>query len=264
MIDRSTNSLPSDLSKFVEQVCQRGSNIGADGVIILDMNYDRYDCKWTYFNSDGGMARMCGNGLRCTAKYIYDNTNKKENLNLITAQGIISKASQNNKGHIHASLPMPKLNNINENLRGLIENIIDKDLNQSKQIDNIYRVDVSVPHLVIFIKNLDSLNNLYVNQIGKIVNDLYTDMDVNVNFVTIDDTKFYIRTYERGVFSETLACGTGCCAFAYILNKYFNLNKILIEVRSKDKVKIFFENDEIFLEGEAKKVYKGVIDLSSL
>ena len=232
----------------------------------MEINYENYDAKWVYYNSDGSMAKMCGNGLRCAAKYVYDNTDKRNMLKLITGEGIISIASLNKNNDIYASIPMPKMMNLNNSIRELVENILDKELfnSKNKEIDNIFRIDVTVPHIVILMKSIDSLNNLNVNQLGKIINDLFDDLDVNVNFVGFDNEKFCIRTFERGVFSETLACGTGCCAFAWVINKFMKIDNISINVKSGDTVRIFFKNEEIFLEGKANKIYKGIIDLNEI
>ena len=265
LIDSSKNKLPNNFVEFVQTICKRGSNIGADGVIIMTIDYEKYDAKWVYFNSDGSMAKMCGNGLRCAAKYVYDNTDKQNSLKLITGDGVISVSSLKDNGDVFVSIPLPESKDIDDDLRRLIENILDKDLiTKTPDLNNIYRIDVSVPHIVIFLKSLDCLNNINVNQMGKIVNDLLDDIDVNVNFVFYSDNKFYIRTFERGVFSETLACGTGCCAFAYIINRFMNIEDINIQVRSGCTMKIFFKNDSIFLEGKAKMIYKGLVDLSNL
>ena len=265
MIDINKYRL-QNLTDFIKNICQRGSNIGSDGVILMEIDYENYDAKWVYYNSDGSMAKMCGNGLRCAAKYVYDTTEKTNMLKLITGEGIISIASKNENGDIYASIPMPKFINMDSSIKGLIENILDKDLFNSKnnEIDHIFRIDVTVPHVVILMKSIDALNNLNVNNLGKIINDLFNDFDVNVNFVGFDNDKFCIRTFERGVFAETLACGTGCCAFAFVINKFMKIDDISINVKSGDIVKIFFKNEEIFLEGKANKIYKGMIDLNEI
>lgn len=265
MINTETDKIPSDLTSFVQTVCRRGSDVGADGVIFMTMNYEEiYDAKWVYYNSDGSMAKMCGNGLRCAAKYVYDNTCTNKDLKLITGDGLISIASLLKNGDIYASIPSPKILEIDDEIRRLIENILDKDLIQkTKELNNIYRIDVSVPHIVIILKSLNALNSLNVNNMGKIVNDLITDIDVNVNFVAFSDNKFYIRTFERGVFAETLACGTGCCSFAFVIHKFLKNNEIFINVKSGDTVRIFFKDNSIYLEGKANIIYKGVIDFKN-
>ena len=117
MIDVNDYRLPKDLTNFIKTICKRGSNIGADGVILMEIDYENYDAKWVYYNSDGSMAKMCGNGLRCAAKYVYDNTDKKNMLKLITGEGIISIASLNENNDIYASIPMPKMNEISSSIR---------------------------------------------------------------------------------------------------------------------------------------------------
>lgn len=262
MINTETEKLPNNLTSFIKKVCQRGANIGADGVILMTLDYEEtYDAKWVYYNSDGSMAKMCGNGLRCAAKYVYDNSDVETDLKLITGDGLISNASLLKNGDIYVSIPIPKILDLDNELIRLIENILDKELLQkTPQLNNIYRIDVSVPHIVIILKSLDALNNINVNTMGKIVNDLIVDFDVNVNFVAFNDNKFYIRTFERGVFGETLACGTGCCSFAFIIHKFIKDNEIYINVKSGDIVRIFFKENSMYLEGKAGIIYKGVID----
>lgn len=262
MINTETEKLPNNITSFIKKVCQRGANIGADGVILMTLDYEEtYDAKWVYYNSDGSMAKMCGNGLRCAAKYVYDNSDTETDLKLITGDGLISNASLLKNGDIYVSIPIPKILDLDNELIRLIENILDKELLQkTPQLNNIYRIDVSVPHIVIILKSLDALNNINVNTMGKIVNDLIVDFDVNVNFVAFNDNKFYIRTFERGVFGETLACGTGCCSFAFIIHKFIKDNEIYINVKSGDIVRIFFKENSMYLEGKAGIIYKGVID----
>jgi 2-aminoadipate transaminase len=261
MIDKKVNNLPENIVEFVRNICPRGSNIGADGVILIKMPYDKYNIKWTYYNSDGSIARMCGNGVRCVAKYVYDHSSIKDKINMITADGIITDAVLSENKTIISSIGKPEFKNVEDNLRLLIENILEEDLMKSKTMDNIYRIDILVNHLVVVIKNHEVLGNLYVNKIGKIINNLLDDK-VNVNFVCFDDNECKIRTYERGIFSETLACGTGCCAFATVMNKFLEKKSCKIQVKSGDFVNVIFNNDLVYLEGAANKIYKGTIDLN--
>ncbi|VVU95617.1 Aminotransferase class I and II [seawater metagenome] len=262
IIDKEKNKMPSDIPEFIKKVCPRGSSVGADGVIFIETPYDKYNIKWTYFNSDGSIAKMCGNGARCVAKYFFDRTNTDGKINMITADGIITDAVLVNDSSIITSIGIPTFRDVEENLRLLIENILDEELMKSKTMDNIYRVDILVNHLVIIVKNESVLDNLYVNRLGKIINDLL-DVKVNVNFVTINNDNFKIRTYERGVFSETLACGTGCCALGFVIHNFLNKNEFSIKVKSGDNVKILFDKKIVYLEGEANKIYKGTIDLNN-
>ncbi len=261
MIDINKHGNIKELSKFIVRICNRGTHIGADGVIFLDSPYNNYDIKWTYYNSDGSLAKMCGNGARCVAKYVYDHYSIKDNINMITSDGIVTTAKIGDDNNVTTSIGSPKFNNVDDNLRILIENIVNDSLYKSRTMDNIYRVDILVPHLVIIIKDNEALDDLYLNNLGKIINDLL-EIKVNVNFVTITDDTFNIRTYERGVNSETLACGTGCCAFGFVVNQFMKKETISIKVKSENVVNVMFKEKIVYLEGEAHKIYKGVFDIT--
>ena len=135
--------------------------------------------------------------------------------------------------------------------------MIGEDLFKSKTMDNMYRINILVPHLVILIRDYDTLYNLSVKKYGKIINNLL-EIKVNINFVSIENNEFYIRTFERGVNSETLACGTGCCAFGFVVKNFLNREIVSIRVKSGNLVMVEFKNDTVYLEGEANNIYKGV------
>ena len=257
IIDNKNISNNINIPDFVKKYSKRGTSIGADGVIFIDMDYETYDAKWTYYNSDGSLALMCGNGARCVARYVYDQTNK-EKIKMITSNGIVSDALINNDKSILTSISEATFKDVRNDLRNLIENMLDEDLMKSNSIDNIYRIDILVPHLVIIIKNKETLDSIYVNKYGKIINDLLED-NVNINFISLDERS--IRTYERGVNSETLACGTGCCAMGFVINKLLQEDNIKIKVRSGDNITIKFIENIIHLEGNANKIYNGEIEI---
>ena len=225
-----------------DELCSRGRSIGADGLILINKS-KHYDFEWTYYNADGKAVEMCGNGARCVAHYAYNNKIAESEMKYINNFGIITHASVNE-------------NNVKILIKTEIEyldlaekrNQISKYLNKyNNNIKNVLLLKIGVPHLLI-IMDIDISES--INDYGKYINENIMDYDVNINFINLETEN--IRTYERGVNAETLACGTGCCAGMVALNK----NKVNFTVRSGETVTTSVEDGNLYLEGPVKKVYK--------
>lgn len=229
------------LSDTAKNVCDRHFGVGADGFITCSGS-DIADIKMNFYNADGSRGGMCGNGIRCFSKFIYEN-------------GIVKKKSfsvETDTGIKFISLILE-----NENVKYLVVDMgkvdfspysipcnLDKKEVISEEIEilgkkmKISSVLMGVPHTVIFV---DSYENLDINLLGeKIEKNKLFPKGTNVNFVKIiDSNTMEIKTWERGV-GRTLGCGTGCCSSASIAYK---LNKI-----NSNKVKMLAEGGEIFVE----------------
>ena len=185
------------LDALARRLCDRKTGIGADGVLVLEKSKIA-DFRMRIFNADGSEAEMCGNGLRCAVLF----TGKKKT-NVETKAGIYEgEITAKNRVKIRMENPKDLRQDflIKVNLRDLKVNYI----------------NTGVPHVVIFVEGLDKIN---VNEIGRAVryHGEFSPKGANVNFVEIvDDNNIRIRTYERGVEGETLACGTGSVAAAII------------------------------------------------
>lgn len=246
--------LDMDIKDFVRLVCRRRKSIGADGLIILE-NSDKADFKMRYFNSDGSEGEMCGNGARCVSKFAYLSGVARERMKFQTVSGIYEALI------------------IGENVRVIFP---DLDVNFFKlnqhhdfgfgEIEYHFAV-VGVPHAVVYTQDVESMSDDLLKDLGRKLRyctDVFAN-GTNVNFVKISGRdEITIRTYERGVEDETLACGTGSiasCLVSHLLSKV--QSPVLVRARGGNlkvgfkMVSSFFK--DIYLEGDARVVAQGYI-----
>lgn len=211
-------NIPAD--KLALKLCNRNFSIGADGLIIVNPNTDKADISWIFYNSDGSIAQMCGNGMRCFARYIYDKKiiDKKE-FSVETKAGIIvPKIISENEVCVNMGIPILEPNKIPCKTKTNLN--IPYTLNNKDFLLNT--VSMGNPHCVIFVeKDGKKLAKKY----GSIIeNDSLFPEKTNVEFVEIlSKDEVIINVWERGC-GITSACGTGACAtvVAGILNGYLN------------------------------------------
>lgn len=249
IIDNRRNVIQvADLKRFVSLICKRAMAVGADGMILVEAS-DKADFRWRFFNSDGSNAEMCGNGARCVARFAYLNGIAKEQLTFETEVGIIQASIQGNEVRIKMSDPK------------------DMVLNDAIAIGDYTlpfgRVNTGVPHVVMEVKDLEAAS---VTQIGREIrfHPQFAPAGTNVNFIApLQNDLWAIRTYERGVEDETLACGTGNVAAALILSMRYQLTSpVVLKTRSGSLLKVYFQRDgdqfdNVYLEGDARVVYLG-------
>lgn len=254
------------LSKFI---CDRHFGIGADGLILLTSSKIA-DCKMRIFNSDGTEAEMCGNGIRCLAKYIYEkNIIRKEKIKIETLAGIKNVEYHLENGKImsvsvNMGIPQIELNKLpvyvprnykyQENKCKLLIKVPDRELIG-------FFLSVGNPHTVIEMKDI---KNCPIQKYGKIVeNYKYFPQKTNVEFVEIiDENNIRVRVWERGV-GETLACGTGAVASAFAMYKEKKVkNNINVELEGGIlNIDINEKTNEVYMKGNAVNVFEGEIDL---
>lgn len=251
------------LAKFL---CDRNLGIGADGVIFI-FKSTMADYKMRIFNQDGTEASMCGNGIRCMSKYIYENIEKKECLNIETISGIKK---------VYINIENNKIKNISVNIGKVIleknkipvylpynkanEKINNLKINLDGREFKFFFVSVGNPHAICFVEDV---NKVDVKKYGYIVeNYKFFPNRTNVEFVqVIDEKNIKVRVWERGV-GETLSCGTGASSSAYIAIKHLKLNNNLnVELKGGNLNIHIDENDDIILTGPAENVFEGKIDL---
>ena len=235
--------------KLIEEMCQRRLAIGADGVIILEPSKTA-DFRMRYYNSDGGEAN-CGNGARCIAKFAYLEKVADKKMNFDTMSGIY-QAEVKDDGNVIIDMTDPI------DLRENVDIILD---NFSTKSDFI---NTGVPHVVIEIDDIE-MDGLV--EIGRKIRyyEKFQPAGTNVDFIkVIDNHNILIRTYERGVEDETLACGTGSIASAVISGlKGKVISPVNMKTRGGLILKIYFQiNDgkkitNVRLDGEARPVFKG-------
>ena len=249
---------PNELSK---KISDRHFGIGSDGLILI-RNSDIADFKMSMFNADGSEAQMCGNGIRCVAKYVYDNklTNKKS-LKIETLAGIKTLELNVQDGQVfEVTVDMgepilePRKIPVNSNLKEFI--------NQEIKVNDINYfatcVSMGNPHTIIFVKDVDDFR---VCEIGKEIenNKELFPQKTNVEFIEVLDAhNLRMRVWERGS-GETLACGTGACA-SLVAGHLNNLCKSQAFVYLKGgilNIKWDKKTNHVFLTGGATKVFDG-------
>ena len=224
-------------SALIKALCQRSFGIGADGLILLRDDKD-HDFRMIYFNSDGFESSLCGNGARCIVKFAHLLEISSENVNFISSVGV-------HQARITESDVSIKF----------------VDINDIKKYDNDLVIDSGSPHYVTFSENIDQID---INLEGSNIRNStpFKKKGINVNFLQVDGS-VKMRTYERGVESETLSCGTGAVASAIALFHEQITNENIIELNTRGGVlTVSFDNfkneyKNIWLTGEANLVYIG-------
>ena len=247
IIDNRDRLVEDDgLTEFIRNICRRKMSVGADGLILIESS-DKADFRWRFFNSDGSLAEMCGNGARCAARFAYLNGIAGENLSFETEAGIIN--GQVKGGAAKVKIPDPA------------------DLHLDYTVDLEYgpltvsSVNTGVPHVVVM---KDSVEEVDVFGLGREIryHEAFAPAGTNVNFICQQKPgQLAIRTYERGVEDETLACGTGSIASALIAScKTDWTSPISLVTRSGESVTIHFRESnhvftDVYLEGDARIIY---------
>ncbi|MCX7981480.1 MAG: diaminopimelate epimerase [Syntrophales bacterium] len=246
MVER--NLAGRSLVEFVKAVCAPHVSLGADGVILIETS-DRADFSWRFFNSDGSEAEMCGNGGRCAARFAFLKGIAKAEMTFETKAGIIDAEVRDSQVKIR--LPDPS------GMRLSVTIPLGKDYFQG------HFINTGVPHTVIFSEDLSCCD---VKGWGREIrhHELFSPAGTNVDFVKIvDDHHLEIRTYERGVEGETLACGTGSVAAALLSGAMGKTcSPVEVKVASGEVLKVFFELADdrfqsVYLEGMARVICAG-------
>jgi diaminopimelate epimerase len=237
----------------ITKICDRHRGVGADGVLVLERAQNGAGFRMRYYNADGGEAEMCGNGARCFARYASRVASAAEELSFETPAGVIGATLQGELVRLEMSEP--------KDLRlGIGIPLPDKEL-------PAHFVNSGVPHVVV---PVDDLENVDVRGIGSAVryHDLFSPRGANVNFLKERGARqISIRTYERGVEDETLACGTGVVASALIFAAVKNVaGPIDVLVRGGNELQVSFDiiDDQfrnVTLTGPADFVFEGTIEL---
>lgn len=237
----------------VVKICHRHRGVGADGLMLLiPSTSGKADWAWDFFNADGSKAEMCGNGARCFARYIQrvTGTDKKE-ITFDTIAGMIRASFQGERVTIGLTAP--------HSLK----------LNEAVTLKNgcatIHSLNTGVPHSCLFV---DDADKTMVTAIGSEIryHGHFAPKGTNVNFVQLlGPNHIRVRTYERGVEGETLACGTGVTASALISSKLHNFTSpVKIQVEGGDLLDVSFDKDgdtfkNVRLTGPADFVFEGKI-----
>ncbi len=237
LVDDRRLLFPQDPAS-IQKLCDRRFGIGADGILLLQPS-EMGDYKMQIFNSDGGEPAMCGNGVRCMAHFIYHSLNLRTEMVIEVSQKLYRCTLQNNT----VSVEMGKFSWIH------------KDYLLGPHL--IQALHTGVPHAVVFVSELFSVNVLHH---GREIRSHFQPEGVNVNFAMRTKDKIYVRTYERGVEAETLACGTGAVAVAAAAKEMFKLSgPIVIMPASQEELVIEIANEQARMTGPVTYVYGGFL-----
>ena len=240
-----------DAKGLAERLCRRKYNIGADGLILIE-DSQKASFKWRFFNADGSEAEMCGNGGRCAARFAYLSEIAPNEMSFETIAGIIHARVTDSRVKLELSRPWGT---------GLDVSLFVDD----KSII-VHHINTGVPHAVVFCADLE---HAPVVELGRKIrwHEMFQPAGTNVNFVKVADKgKIFIRTYERGVEDETLACGTGSVASAIIAAlKNMCQAPVSVVTRGGEELRAYFslkeqEIRDVYLEGNAVSVYSGILD----
>ena len=239
-----------DRKEFVTRVCRRRISVGADGLILIEPS-EKADFRWRYFNADGGEVEMCGNGSRCVARLAHLQGIAPETMTFETGAGLIQAEVKGEQVKVQLTEPKDLSLHLTIPLHG-------------RQWKASF-LNTGVPHVIYFVEETDSTD---VERLGRETryHPLFQPAGTNANFVTlVDPHHLKIRTYERGVEGETLACGTGAVASALDSGALGQTNSpVYLTTRGGMTLTVYFQWNgqrfsQVFLEGDARIIYSGEI-----
>ena len=255
MLDNRDGKLALDKAQ-IAQLCDRHRGIGADGLLAIEPAENGADFRMRYYNADGGEAEMCGNGARCFARFAQKVTGKSGNISFETQAGVITAKFFGDIVQIQMSEP--------HSLR------LNDALDVAGERLTVHSLNTGVPHAVVFVDNLEGTD---LRRLGAALryHPHFAPKGTNANFVQqVGPQAMAIRTYERGVEDETLACGTGMVACALIFHELTGAaSPVQVKVRGGDTLEIGFAKSgdnyrNVTLTGPADFTFEGQTSLRIL
>jgi len=239
----------------IARVCDRHRGVGADGLLAVEPARNGADFRMRYYNADGGEAEMCGNGARCFARFANSLlTEQQSEVSFETEAGVIQAQFEGER--VRLAMSRPHSHKQPENLP-----VAGEDL-------EVHFLNTGVPHAVVFVDDLEAVD---IRKSGAALryHEAFAPKGTNANFAqAVGTSSIAIRTYERGVEDETLACGTGVCAAALLHHlRSGEASPISVRVRGGDTLTVSFEKDangdfdHVILCGPADFVFQGTISL---
>ncbi len=245
-----------EMSSFAKAVCRRKFSAGADGLILIE-NSDEADFRWQFYNADGSMAEMCGNGARCAARFAFNKGIAPAQMSFLTVAGKIHAEVDGELVKLQMTAPVDLLLGQDVELGGI-----------SRQVHSL---NTGVPHAICFVEDNGETP---IKDWGGLVryHQLYQPAGTNANFVQVlGPDSIHVRTYERGVEDETMACGTGAVASAIVAGLLGLVNgPVRVTTSGGEILTIYFtlqDEDKIsgvFLECPAHFIYEGKLSPEAL
>jgi diaminopimelate epimerase len=243
--------------EFARKVCRRKFSVGADGLILIEESPDA-DFKWQFYNADGSVAEMCGNGARCAARFAYRHGIAGKSMRFETIAGIIEAEVLVDEETVSLRMTDP------------LACQLDRSLELGGQLVAVSSINTGVPHAVIFVDGSD----IPIKEWGREVRNhqMFQPAGTNVNFIRrLADGRLHVRTYERGVEDETMACGTGAVASAIIAALLdIVASPVQVVTSGGEQLTVVFDQPEgaivrnVRLQGPARRIYEGHLTAESL
>lgn len=257
VIDHRSRFIPETYQpQFAQLICRRRFSAGADGLILIESSPTE-DFSWRFYNNDGSVAEMCGNGARCAARFAWRNGIAGRSMRFSTLAGIIEAELIGEQEHVRISMTDPF--DIREPI--LVE------LDNSER--EVFFLNTGVPHAVVFVDS----DQAPVAAWGRMLryHEAFEPAGTNVNFVAcLEEAQLLVRTYERGVEAETMACGTGVVAAAIVAARQ-GLAESPIDVTTTggEQLAVQFDMDGdmisgVCLQGPARIIYEGNLSAEAL
>lgn len=253
LIDNREGKIKLSPAQIV-RLCHRQRGVGADGILLLvPCASGKADWAWEFYNSDGSTADMCGNGARCFARFIQKVTGVADKTTFETGAGVIKAVFHGER--VTINLTKPKDLRLNESVAARAENL------------TVHSLNTGVPHAVLFVADADKA---MVQPLGSEIryHAHFAPKGTNVNFVQLKgNNAIRVRTYERGVEGETLACGTGVTASALVAARLHGFaSPVAVEVQGGDVLEVGFtenagEFGEVCLTGPADFAFEGTVSI---
>ena len=240
--------------ELIARICDRHRGVGADGLLLVELPRGAADFRMRYFNADGGEAEMCGNGARCFAKFARRLLGEEQSA--VSFETLAGRVTAEFRGEeVALAMAQP------HDARGPLE------LDVRGRPLRVYFLNTGVPHAVVFVDDLDAVD-VAGDGAALRYHEAFAPRGTNANFVKVEEPgRLNLRTYERGVEAETLACGTGVCAAALIHASLSSARSpIQVRVRGGDVLTVDFCREgevfrEVVLTGPADFVFEGRIVL---
>ena len=249
LIDHRTPFLSrEEMPAFAKAVCERRVSVGADGLILLE-NSESADFRWQFLNADGSWAEMCGNGARCAARFAFALGIAPARMRFETVAGLIEAEVTDQS--VKLKMTAPNGLRLHEKLMA----------HGAEQL--VHSLNTGVPHAVLF---MEEIQQAPVLELGRLIrfHEHFQPAGTNVNFVQqLPGNGLIVRTYERGVEGETLACGTGAVSAAIIAGLLGKVQPpVAVTTSGGEQLTIHYtltgqEIAEVYLEGPANFIYEG-------
>jgi len=258
VIDNRDNGIPLESqAEMARKVCRRKFSVGADGLILLK-DSEIADFGWDFYNADGSVAEMCGNGARCAARFAYRHEIAGRTMKLETLAGIVEAEICDSDEVVKVKMTKP------------FDFKLELSLRLDDQEFSVAFVNTGVPQAVIFVDK----EEVPVKKWGRKVrfHELFEPKGTNANFVRVTGPgQLKVRTYERGVEDETMACGTGAVASALFASMHKEMDSpIEVETSGGELLTVFFNlqdgpvADDVYLQGPTRIICTGNLTAEAL